>query len=984
MAQPVWISEPGNVGTIPEGVFYQVTLFAEDPGDPFVCDTVSGSSTLYNVSDFTNIDLERIITGPGIPANAHVLSYSRPSRTVLIDQNATATATNVDMRVSAELYYRMISGKLPDGIQCRANGIIEGVPKAISSLQGVPTEVARDVTSRFAVRAYTEKYINGKEVPDRVADRTFSLTVTGQDVPDFTTPPGNIGTFYDGDEVLLPIQFTDTDPGERVRMTVFSGELPPGLVLDPVTGIISGVIKPLVGPPATAIAGYDASPYAEYPFDFSTRAASKNYQFVLKLFDGKDSNIRSFEIFVYSHDSMTADTTDFTSDNTFLTADLTPTRTPLLLTPPGDLGRVRADNFYAFKFDAIDFDGDPIEYSITTGAGIGYDETLFDETGIGFDRGAFSLPPGLAIDINTGWFYGYIPDQGATEQTYRFAVRVLKANNPTIISPFYYFTITIIGEINTEVTWITKPDLGFIDNGAISTLYVAATNAGGRSLQYRLAPGSNSRLPQGLTLQPSGNITGRVSFNTFALDGGTTTFDSVPDTRVIVDPTTFDLRFNFTVNAFAAETQQLGYQVGSIVVTNGGSGYVSQPIITISAPPGTENSIQATAGVATIEGGIITAISLGNPGRGYTGTPTVTITGGGGAGATAAATIIESEITNAVSVLRTFTIQINRAFNEPYEKLYIKCMPPAQDRALIDQLIQNQDWLPPSVIYRPDDPNFGVAQNVIYDHAYGLTASSLERYVEALDINHYWRNVTLGAYKTAQALDPDGNVLYEVIYSHIVDDLVNDQDVSVSKEVTLPFPVYLDDGTEIKTVYPNSLFDMRTQVIDTVGQISPALPLWMTSKQPDGLVLGFTRAWVIAYVKPGESGKVVYNIRQKFGEQLNLIDFKIDRYELDRSQTWQWDVDTEEWLPQPPQATTFDTFQVAPQLVGWANQNDLPVFWSNISNQVLFFSTPPSGLPQRGTIFDGGGTRFISPAVRWTDTDVFDKYLVFPRVNILE
>jgi hypothetical protein len=39
--------------------------------------------------------------------------------------------------------------------------------------------------------------------------------------------------------------------------------------------------------------------------------------------------------------------------------------------------------------------------------------------------------------------------------------------------------------------------------------------------------------------------------------------------------------------------------------------------------------------------------------------------------------------------------------------------------------------------------------------------------------------------------------------------------------------------------------------------------------------------------------------------------------------------------------------------------------------------------PGQETIFDGGSTRFITPADRWTDTDEFDKYLVFPRTNIL-
>jgi hypothetical protein len=386
--------------------------------------------------------------------------------------------------------------------------------------------------------------------------------------------------------------------------------------------------------------------------------------------------------------------------------------------------------------------------------------------------------------------------------------------------------------------------------------------------------------------------------------------------------------------------------------------------------------------------GVITAIALGNPGRGYTTPPTVTITGGGGAGATAVTTITEAELTNAVSVFRRFTVTVDRYFNEPYEKLYIKAMPPQADRDLIDQLVQNQDIIPESVVYRADDSNFGVAQSVIYDHAYGLNTASLEAYVTSLDINHYWKNLTLGQVKTARALRPDGTVLYEVVYSEIIDNLVNNDGESVSKEVMLPFPVNAGDSTEIAEVYPNSLINMRDQVIDTVGQIAPplipVLPLWMTSKQANGRVLGFTPAWVIAYVKPGESGRVAYNIQEIFGDQLNLVDYKVDRYELDRSQTYQWDEINKDWLPQPPVATTFDLFQQPAQLVAWQNNSAQTVIWDNISNVPVFWLTPSQGLPQTGTVFDGGSTRFITPTVQWRATDEFDKYLVFPRINILE
>ena len=53
------------------------------------------------------------------------------------------------------VYYRVVAGELPTGVQVSTTGIIEGVPRNIALVQGVPTEVSVDTTSKFAVRAYT-------------------------------------------------------------------------------------------------------------------------------------------------------------------------------------------------------------------------------------------------------------------------------------------------------------------------------------------------------------------------------------------------------------------------------------------------------------------------------------------------------------------------------------------------------------------------------------------------------------------------------------------------------------------------------------------------------------------------------------------------------------------------------------------------------------------------------------------------------------
>jgi hypothetical protein len=70
-----------------------------------------------------------------------------------------------------------------------------------------------------------------------------------------------------------------------------------------------------------------------------------------------------------------------------------------------------------------------------------------------------------------------------------------------------------------------------------------------------------------------------------------------------------------------------------------------------------------------------------------------------------------------------------------------------------------------------------------------------------------------------------------------------------------------------------------------LDKTSTVLPLWMTTKQTDGRVLGFTKAWVIVIHNPGESDRISYNIRTQFGEILNRVDFISDRYILDNQLT---------------------------------------------------------------------------------------------------
>jgi len=813
-AQPVWETPPGTLGTIPEGVFYSIPLVAYDPDD---VDTV---------------------------------------------------------------YFKVIAGQLPNGIQINEDGILAGTPQSLlfasptlqtTTIQGVPYPVPADTTSQFAVRAYTEKTVNGITVVNRLADRTFSITVTGQNTPEFITPAGQIATYFDGSQVTdLQIETFDPDIYAKAVVTLAAGSLPPGLSIAP-DGVISGLIYPNTG--TNAIPGYsrDFQGFDEYGFDFDTQSTNVTYEFTLRVSNGVANNLRTFSILVYSRNSMTADNAYLTADNTFVTADVSPQRIPVITTPTGSIGTVRNDNFFAFQIQAVDFDGDQIKFVANT------------------------TPPGLTLDPNSGWLYGYIPNLGLIESSYPFNVRVYKAEYEDVISNPYSYSLTVIGPISSDITWLVDSDLGTINNGAVSTFYVAAVNSYGLSLQYQLLSGSNSKLPQGLQLLPSGEIAGHVSFDTFALDEGKTTFDVTvnPHYNVYTDPrtgihqpTTFDLVNTFTVNAYS---------------NNG-----------------------------------------------------------------------------VVNVSKTFTITVNRVYNEPYDNLYIQAMPPQNDRNFISTFLQDTTVFNPALIYRYNDPNFGVATNIKYYNAYGLTDATLDAYVDSLNLNHYWKNLTLGSIETAQALDSNGNILYEIVYSRIIDNLVNNHGESVSKQVDLAFPV-MANGEEVQVVYPNSLQDMRTQVIDTVGQVSNILPQWMVSKQSNGQTLGFTPAWVICYTLPNQSGQIAYNIKQAYGERLNLIDYQADRYELDRLLSHNWDAGEEHWVPQPPEYTRFDQGGTG-MFDRWVNNSHSPVQWVNDDAEIVGWQSNYNGQP---TTFDGNSLQFIAPVDMYTNTQVYDKYLLFPKRNII-
>lgn len=345
-----------------------------------------------------------------------------------------------------------------------------------------------------------------------------------------------------------------------------------------------------------------------------------------------------------------------------------------------------------------------------------------------------------------------------------------------------------------------------------------------------------------------------------------------------------------------------------------------------------------------------------------------------------------------INETKQFYFTTYQKYEEPYETIYMQCYPTLTNRARLFELIRPDfpgdpnTIIPPAAVYRINDPYFGRSKNIIYNHAYGIPASTVQEYLSATNKNHYWRDITLGEVKTAVARDSSGTIIYEAVYCEIIDNLVNNQGVSVKKDVVWKYPISLklgpwyDSQTDIATsyifskapitvdivstinthtfvvssvenlklnmilgntsgqpyitsivpetntitlnqplffindtftfytasfftaqtpgfarvVYPNSLINMREQEHEVLGYLNDdsLLPAWMTSQQLDGSTLGFTPAWVIAYVNPGYGTAIKNNINawqnSSAGIKFNQIQFKIDRFEVDKQLTFDW------------------------------------------------------------------------------------------------
>ena len=108
------------------------------------------------------------------------------------------------------------------------------------------------------------------------------------------------------------------------------------------------------------------------------------------------------------------------------------------------------------------------------------------------------------------------------------------------------FSVKVLGEVDSTITWTSESDLGTIKANLMSHLRVTATSTvPDARLKYILTSGT---LPPGLALTINGEIVGKVRLNPDGSLPGVTAFDSRAFT-FDGGTTTIDANYSFTVRA---------------------------------------------------------------------------------------------------------------------------------------------------------------------------------------------------------------------------------------------------------------------------------------------------------------------------------------------------------------------------------------------------------------------------------------------------
>ena len=787
--------------------------------------------------------------------------------------------TTVTLPVDASATVKLISGNLPKGM--RLNGII---------IEGTPLEVARNTIYRFVVRA---------TLNDEVQDRTYNIEVQGPDEPQWITKPdlldiGSNGTFYILDSTPVEYQFEviDNDTSSGQVLTYFlgadSGELPPGITLTR-DGRLIGVVDPVLALEKNARSGfYDETQFDRNPYDFSIASAqgfdsfyyditiydfatptqvpkklNRFYQFTISVTDGDTTAQRTFRIYVVGDDFLRADNTIMQVGSGIFSADNTHIRTPIWLTP-SDLGVRRANNYITLFLDIID------PNSLT-----GY--TYYELKTTNDDGSTSALPPGMQLDAQTGEVSGLVPYQPAVTREYKFTVNAVRVTGGSAESTETQktFKVLLLGEVNSNINWVTPSDLGDINSNFLSTLSVVATSdVPDAFVLYSVESGT---LPPGLELAYDGEIIGKINNFGSVDSAGLTVFDSA-NLNLDGNTTSIDRTYTFTVKA----QDHFGYSAITRTFTIDISDPDDKLYSNIYFSPLLKQEQRTTFNNFVRDVSIFPTENIyrpNDPEFGLTRDIKLLVYSGIESKLAeqyvAASALTTKRKNYKIGDLKTAVAKIPGTNDIVYEVVYLDIKDPYEKNGKVAESItikNNAKILVNSVRAEPNNPLYDDEKNQILVY----TRSSSE----GVGLNR--RSITITRRTGDVSYDYGTNVQIEVRSG--IDIEIANEGFPNNNLAARPLPAENTIRTDIDAIkvsdtnkiikYISNISNLRKKFSQLGRTERNFLPLWMRTAQQDSIQeLGYTLAIPLCYCKPGTS--------ETIKAAINFSEFDYRQFELD-------------------------------------------------------------------------------------------------------
>jgi hypothetical protein len=437
------------------------------------------------------------------------------------------------------------------------------------------------------------------------------------------------------------------------------------------------------------------------------------------------------------------------------------------------------------------------------------------------------------------------------------------------------FTVTLLGEVDSTITWLSDSKLGIIGANYTSVFAVKAkTSVPNAVIRYTLTSG---RLPPGLTLALDGEIFGKVR--------------------------------QFGENYYRSFWKSgRVYNAGDVVSYNGNL-YLGNSTHTASGSFSTDLTTKwepykfVKSGLPTFDSG-----ELVFDGDSTTVDKSYTFT------------VNAQDQFGFSAITKSFTINVDDPNDFVYSNLIVQPMMKESQKALFNNFISDPTIFTPGDIYRPSDIQFGI-QNQIKMLVYaGIETKFIQDYVAAASKNHKRKKFKFGSINSAIAKIPGTNdSVYEVVYVNVIDPAdtnkgvvresikiktnnalkINqsnfetqdnssgtiDENSDRFRPKTNPIDISSDavkisENLDNKR-YISNITNMRNQLARVGVSDGNFLPLWMRTPQENSIEeLGYITAVPLCYCKPGQSADIIINIKNS-GFDFSTLEFEVDRYVID-------------------------------------------------------------------------------------------------------